>query len=57
MVKEKKKKVFTGIKKDKPTGISEKVINILKIINLIEQGNYPSVNKKRFHSASQYSLC
>ncbi|HOA84375.1 MAG TPA: WYL domain-containing transcriptional regulator [Thermodesulfovibrio thiophilus] len=28
---------------DKPAGISEKVINIIKIIRLIEEGKYPSV--------------
>lgn len=30
-------------RKDKPAGITEKVINILKILNLIEQGKAPSV--------------
>lgn len=42
-----KKKNFKDYKKktDKPPGISEKVINILKIINLIERGEYPSVSR------------
>jgi predicted DNA-binding transcriptional regulator YafY len=30
-------------RRDKPAGITEKVINILKILNLIEQGKAPSV--------------
>ncbi|MBI5875294.1 MAG: WYL domain-containing protein [Deltaproteobacteria bacterium] len=40
-----KTKQFTGKRRDKPAGISEKVINILKILNLIEQGKYPSVRR------------
>ncbi|MBF0542537.1 MAG: WYL domain-containing protein [Nitrospirae bacterium] len=36
-------KAFTGKKRDKDAGISEKVIGILNILNLIEQGKYPNV--------------
>ena len=38
-------KKFNGKRKDKPYGITEKVINILKILNSIESGEAPSVNK------------
>lgn len=34
-----------GKRRDKPTGIAEKVINLLRIINLIEQGNCPSLKR------------
>ncbi|MCX8028223.1 MAG: transcriptional regulator [Thermodesulfovibrionales bacterium] len=34
-----------GKRRDKPAGIAEKVINLLKIINLIEQGNCPSLKR------------
>lgn len=37
-------KGLSGKRKDKPTGISEKVINIQKIIELIKRGSYPSVD-------------
>ena len=32
-------------RRDKPAGITEKVINILKILNYIEQGKYPSARE------------
>ncbi len=31
------------IKKDKPRGITEKIINLLTILNMIESGQYPSI--------------
>lgn len=37
------KKTSLNRRRDKPAGIAEKVINILKILNLIEQGKAPSV--------------
>lgn len=40
-------KSFKDYKKkaDKPAGISEKVINLFKIINLIERGEFPSLSR------------
>lgn len=32
-------------KRQKPTGIAEKVINIMKILNLIERGKHPSAKE------------
>lgn len=39
------KKQSLNRRKDKPAGIAEKVINLLKIINRIEQGDHPTAKK------------
>jgi predicted DNA-binding transcriptional regulator YafY len=39
------KKQSLGKRRDKPAGITEKVINLFKILNQIEQGKYPTVEE------------
>ncbi len=39
------KKEALNKRKEKPQGIGEKVINILKILNLIEQDRHPTVKE------------
>lgn len=45
MVDKSGKNRFPQRKKHKPTGLGEKVINIIKILNMIETGNCPSVRE------------